>query len=620
MLSTTFLSSAFNHYYDCSRCAKITTIYVCGLAVFQIVLAALSRVVHTGHCNLEGSSECQYRNGLYRGSLATVALFTWLYLAESASVRAFAFKYFRWLSNKISEYRKRIASLDVALACTLVAAMFLFTPNYVLELYITIFVPVLGALWVVYQGYALISLTTRWHNLITHTVLSTMMNHTHNMRLYLLNNATMTSTTDSTLIWQARWLTITYAALYAGCFFLLLSIWNADLFASIFSRCIIATTLILGISTAYISLKSTVNQGLLVPAALLLYLTALCLQILFLDPNNPHNTQYVLSVRPPIEVAGDSSAVYTSYSALLQGYLYANDAILFVICAVTMYHSAVHGMECTTNAAYKLLVRMSSTVPKLCSLCMCRSSMYRYEKIEHPEEPTTATEVVPGPERLSMRRSGSGSHSINGIDNTSRSEYLDAIITDASEEVSHHDEDVKESDRLIALENGSRDTLNSLHRSTSSTNNLTSTTNNNTTVETNNGRADLASFYLRMILLVAYTPLWFTRWGSGDSVEVTAESDFRIFPKASTLFGAGKSSVYDRIVTQYALMVVLFGAYLMVCCLYAFSVYCRYEVNAKYLTARRLLFQQDMHVDDSTDEEDAGDLDLESHGQIITSA
>lgn len=616
MLNTTFLSSAFNHYYDCSRCVKITSIYVCGLAVFQIVLAALSRVVHTGHCNIEGSSECQYRNGLFRGSLATVALFSWLYLAENASVRAFAVKYFRWLSNKVTEYRKRIASLDVALACTFVTAVFLFTPSYLLELYVTIFVPVLGALWLVYQGYALISLTTRWHNIITNTVLSTMMNHTHNMRLYLLNNATMTSATDSMLIWRARWLTITYSVLYSGSFILLLSIWNSGLLDSTFSRCLILGTLIVGIAAAYVSLKSIVNQGLLIPTSLLLYLTALCLQMLFLDPNNPHNTQYVLSVRPPTEMAGDSTAVYTSYSALLQGYMYANDAILFGISALTMYHSAVHGMECTTSAAYKLFSRMSSTVPKLCALCMCRSNLYRYEKIEHPEVPTTSTstEIVQGPERLSLRRSGSGSHSMSGIDNSSsRSEYLDAMITDASEDILPQEEQAEESDRLIALENGTRNTLGSVHRSITSTNNLTGG-NNSATEETATSRADLASFYLRMILLVSYTPMWFTRWGSGDSVEITAESDFRIFPKVSTLFGAGESSVYDRIASQYALMVVLLCAYLMVCCLYAYSVYCRYEVNAKYLAARRLLFQQGIFVDDSTDEEDAGDLDIESHG------
>jgi hypothetical protein len=314
---------------------------------------------------------CHFRHVLVRLSFASVVSSAFELFWSAYSNTLFAG------SRTFQSIRKKVEELSVYLRYCIFGvvflALYLFSPEYVVLAFSSIIAPVAGSGWLVFQHYVVLDKSTRLHLYFieqlsertpspTATTSSTTIDSvepTPNNRLSLVTfvlDRTYQHGTNAVIFSRLRCaslaLTSCYILIFASVFVFVLSLWSSGLFPSLLSSAVLLGGLLGGALSAYFSLCGNINKGLLVPAAAMISTTAVCMQILLLDPNNPHvyNSAVVLQSASNAMLTDSearSSALWAhavGYSELLQSYV----AIGFVV-SLGLYGLSVR--QCVTHAS-----------------------------------------------------------------------------------------------------------------------------------------------------------------------------------------------------------------------------------------------------------------------------
>ena len=472
----------------------------------------------------------------------------------------------------------------------IVITLFFGTPDWFIQTYASIIAPILGMMWLVFQGYIILYLALQLHVFISCKVRDALKSpeETVGITIYGLNY-------QINPVYLSRGITTIYIILFISIVVLLGNIATSNIFPSSLSTTVIAVSTVLGILSIAISTNKNTNRGLLIPTLFMVYMISIVLSILFLDPTNPHNITIHTSSSSGSSTgsSGYHNSVFIRYSALLQGYINYNDVMNGIIYIICVYFCIVHYHHSTIGEARTVLKRSYDTIvsmTKLLCIQRWRSDVGSGKRASEEEgwlEPTS--ELLPGVPALSLLRSsshsssnsgsGSSSHNINNSVELKRDEEVNALEEGFSKEGEHEwnqDGDTTTATTSTAALRSSQE-----QQVNSSATDKASTT---AAVATGGGQdiidplAYLPMHYIRMILLITYTALILTNWSllDGTSSRVTI-TDLHIIDISTRMTFA------QTLTHQYFILSLYIIAWIFIWVMYIISLYSTYNMKCQYV-------------------------------------
>ena len=520
-----------------------------------------------------------YRFMIHRTSFAFTILHCILLLINTTSNKVFKSLLLCRNTGNL-QWFTRVGSVTL-----IIITLFFGTPDWFIQTYASIIAPILGIMWLVYQGYIILYLALKLHVFISCKVTEALKSpeETVGITIYGLNY-------QINPVYISRGITTIYIILFISIVILLGNIATSNIFPSSLSTTIIAVSTVLGILSIAISTNKNTNRGLLIPTLFMVYMISIVLSILFLDPANPHNITIHTSSSGS---SGYHNSVFIRYSSLLQGYMIYNDVMNGIIYIICVYFCIMHYHHSTIGEARTVLKRSSHTIvsmTKLLCIQRWRSDVGSGKRASEEEgwlEPTS--ELLPGVPALSLLRSSShsssnsGSSRINNSVELKRDEEVNSLeegfSKEGEREWSHDGDTTTATTSTAALRSSQEQQVNS-----STTTDKASTT---AAVTAGGGQdildplAYLPMHYIRMILLITYTALILTNWSllDGTSSRVSI-ADLHIVDTSTRM-------TFEHTLThQYFILSLYIIAWIFIWVMYIISLYSTYNMKCQYIKIR----------------------------------
>ena len=535
--------------------------------ISQMTLFLLGPTFVSTNCisNFEGN--CSYRHSSFRLAMSWFVLLvvmflnTRLCLSNTATTLQICNKYRNWITVKLG----------------ILLSVYVLTPDTAVELYGSFISPLLACGWIFYQGYVVIHCAHLLQSWIASILLKSV--REMSFRTHLFNNAGGNGA-PSSLVYIARMLLLVYVAAFCAVMTFYGTLSSSALFPSTFSVLLLLLSVIFGCVCAYTSLMPEINRGLLTPSLFMLYIAAIGLQIMFLDPNNPHNTKLVADVSAAFmgndgATAMPQHVIFARYSSKEQGFMLAKNIILGLMCFISAGYSLTAGKQDTVQDAVNLCATFKSFITK----------MFKRDQSVDKKDFVHISSVLAGESEDLSSMSGEEINSPDFDSSTvsarriKNSASFNSITPSINEEIVIK----SESDHLIEVEEGRAG-------------NSEAALGVVTVDEIKNGPI-FDAFLCRMVFLTGYTSMLFTGWGCLNGSPAYSLSDYKVTAEDKIVSNMNnrtslRSSIERDIRSQYYLVALLSCSIVSLCGMYALSLYSSYRINAHYRRVRLNISRQ----------------------------
>lgn len=152
-------------------------------------------------------------------------------------------------------------------------------PHSFTTLYVQLVLPILGLPWILLEGYVVLRLALLLHSSLTKP-LRTLAGKSQQTVATVVRNNGNGSTQDGAIIRTAKWVAVGYGLVFAASVAFAIWPWWSGQFPGLLCQCVMLATLVLSCVLTYYSARGEVNRGLLVPAAMIFYVTTLVTSVL----------------------------------------------------------------------------------------------------------------------------------------------------------------------------------------------------------------------------------------------------------------------------------------------------------------------------------------------------